>query len=140
RDHPAIKECLGYDSTDIFAFEVIDPGISAVRNAVEDGFAVGVEDRHLEREPARDLRLGGHDSRGQRGRDREGFEDGHVTRSFVMPREVGAVDGSASSSLWPRVRVLLLCAKHLFIAANVTFSGSPKGRALGRPGPPRWSK
>jgi hypothetical protein len=59
----------------------------------------------------------------QRRRERERLQDFHreVSLVFVAPTpcRYPFIGGSASSSLWPRVRVLLFCANHLFIAAKL---------------------
>jgi hypothetical protein len=52
-----------------------------------------------------------------------------VDQPVNLPIDLG---GSASTSLWPRVRVLLFCAKHLFIAAMVS---KPEVEAPMRPEP-----
>src|SRR5262249_1329847 len=55
-------------------------------------------------------------------RNRERLQDFHREVSLVLvastPCRYPFIGGSASWSLWPRVRVLLLCAKHLFIEPN----------------------
>src|SRR5262249_13852526 len=72
---------------------------------------------------------------------RERLQDFHREVSLVLVASTLCrypfIGGSASSSLWPHVRVLLLCAKDLFVAA---IRQPGRGFRTSQSPPPRQSR